>query len=170
MCDQVSPRSLYKATPRVRLPCHSGATTLLILVLATLCAGCSFTYQLGSLFGKDDDTPAVSATGTTAPVTDADKPTSEMPADVDLAYARAAATEVLASGDKRGSARWENPRTGARGMVTPIAKAYIQDGLTCRGFLASFVREGSEAWLQGEACRAQHGKWEVRSLKPWKRV
>jgi surface antigen len=125
---------------------------------------------LGSLFGKDDDTPAVSATGTTAPVTDAEKPTSEMPPDVDLAYARAAATEVLAGGEKRGSARWENPRTGARGTVTPIAKAYVQDGLTCRGFLASFVREGSESWLQGEACRAKYGKWEVRSLKPSKRV
>ena len=170
MRDQVSPDSLYRARPRARLQCRVGAPTLLILALAALCGGCSFSYQLGSLFGKDDDTPAVSVTGTTAGVADAEKPTSEMPPDVDLAYARSAATEVLASGEKRGSARWENPRTGARGMVTPIAKAYIQDGLTCRDFLASFVREGSEAWLQGEACRAQHGRWEVRSLKPWKRV
>lgn len=170
MCDQVSPGSLYSARPRARLQRRAGAPTLFILALAALCGGCSFSYQLGSLFGKDDDTPAVSVTGTTVGVTDAEKPTSEMPPDVDLAYARAAATEVLASGEKRGSARWENPRTGARGMVTPIAKAYIQDGLTCRDFLASFVREGSEAWLQGEACRPQHGKWEVRSLKPWKRV
>lgn len=170
MCDQVSPRSLYNAAPRARLPCCAVARTLLIVALAASCGGCSFSYQLGSLFGKDDDTPAVSTTGTTAPVTDAEKPESEMPPDVDLAYARAAATEVLAGGEKRGSARWENPRTGARGMVTPIAKTYIQDGLTCRGFLASFVSEGSEAWLQGEACRAKHGKWEVRSLKPSKRV
>jgi surface antigen len=143
---------------------------LLIVALAALCGGCSFSYQLGSLFGKDDDTPAVSSTGTTAPVTDAQKPMSDMPPDVDLAYARSAAMEVLASGEKRGSARWENPRTGARGMITPIAKAYIQDGLTCRDFLASFVSEGSEAWLQGEACRAKNGTWEVRSLKPKKRV
>jgi hypothetical protein len=125
---------------------------------------------LGSLFGKDDDTPAVSTTGTTAPVTEAEKPMSDMPPDVDLAYAQSAALEVLASGDKRGSARWENPRTGARGMVTTIAKAYIREGLTCRDFLASFVSEGGEAWLRGEACRAKHGRWEVRSLKPRKRV
>jgi hypothetical protein len=170
MCDQVSLRPLYSATPRARLQSCTAAPTLLILALAALCGGCSFSYQLGSLFGKDDDTPTVSATGTTTPAPDAEKPMSEMPVDADLAYARAAATEVLATGEKRGSARWENPRTGARGTVTPIAKAYLQDGVTCRDFLASFVREGSEAWLQGEACRAQHGKWEVRSLKPWKRV
>jgi surface antigen len=166
----VSPRSLYNATHRARLRCRAGPPTLLIVALAALCEGCSFSYQLGALFGNDGDTPAASVTGTTAPVTDAEKPTSEMPPDVDLAYARAAAMEVLASGEKRGSARWENPRTGARGMVTPIAKTYAQDGLTCRDFLASFVIDGSEAWLQGEACRVQHGKWEVRSLKPRKRV
>ena len=142
---------------------------MIILALAASCGGCSFSYQLGSLFGKDDDTPAASATGTVAPA-DAVNPPTESPPEVDLAYARAAATEVLASGDKLGSAHWENPRTGARGMVTPIADAFLQDGLTCRDFLASYVRDGNEAWLQGEACRLQRGKWEVRSLKPWKRV
>jgi hypothetical protein len=148
---------------------RTGLPTLMVLALALSSGGCSFSYQLGSLFGKDDDKPAASATGTVAPVADFAKPMSEMPPDVDLAYARAAAMEVLTK-DKQESARWENPRTGARGMVTPIANAYTQDGLVCRDFLASFVRDGSEAWLQGEACRAQQGKWEVRSLKPWKRV
>jgi len=105
-----------------------------------------------------------------APVADSAKPMSELPPDVDLAYARAAATEVLAHGDKQEGVHWENPRTGARGMVTPLASAYTQDGLTCRDFLASYVHEGSEAWLQGEACRVHQGVWEVRSLKPWKRV
>jgi hypothetical protein len=26
------------------------------------------------------------------------------------------------------------------------------------------VRRQTEAWLQGEACRTDHGKWEVKSL------
>jgi surface antigen len=166
MCAQVSPRFSYNnASLRARLQHRAGAPIVIILALAASCGGCSFSYQLGSLFGKDDDTPSASATGTVEP---ADAVNAS--AEVDLAYARAAATEVLASGDKLGSAHWENPRTGARGMVTPIANAYIQDGVTCREFLASYVRDGNEAWLQGEACRLQHGKWEVRSLKPWKRV
>ena len=143
---------------------------MIVLALALSSGGCSFSYQLGSLFGKDDDKPLASATGTVPHLADGAKAMSEMPPDVDLAYARAAATEILAKGDKQESARWENPRTGARGMVTPLATAYTQDGLTCRDFLASYVREGSESWLQGEACRAPQGRWEVRSLKPWKRV
>ena len=63
---------------------------------------------------------------------------------------------------------WENPSTGARGTVTPLATAYNQDGATCRDFLASYVKDGSESWLQGEACRAARGKWEVRKMRPWK--
>jgi hypothetical protein len=35
-----------------------------------------------------------------------------------------------------------------------------------RDFLASYVKNGSESWLQGEACRAERGKWEVRNLRP----
>ncbi len=93
----------------------------------------------------------------------------ELPSDGDLAYTRAAAAEVLTRGGNDISMPWENPSTGARGTVTPIAAAYSQDGLTCRDFLASYVRGASEAWLQGEACRESKGKWEVRSLKPWKR-
>jgi surface antigen len=141
-----------------------------LMVLAMSVGGCSFSYQLGSLFGKDDDKPSTATTGTVAPVADSAKPMTELPPDVDLAYARAAATEVLAHGEKQEGVHWENPRTGARGMVTPLASSYTLDGLTCRDFLASYVHEGSEAWLQGEACRVQQGIWEVRSLKPWKRV
>ena len=89
--------------------------------------------------------------------------------DGDLAYARAAATEVLKTNEKNASLPWENPKSGARGTVTPIASAYSQEGRTCRNFLASYVNGRAEAWLQGEACKEAKGAWEVRSLKPWTR-
>ena len=76
---------------------------------------------------------------------------------------------MLINGGKDMSAPWENPRTGARGTITPIAAAYAQDGSSCREFLASYVVKDNEAWLQGEACRMHQGKWVVRSLKPWQR-
>ena len=63
---------------------------------------------------------------------------------------------------------WENPSTGARGTITPLATVYNQDGATCRDFVASYVENGSESWLQGEACRVARGKWEVRKMRPWK--
>ncbi len=60
----------------------------------------------------------------------------------------------MTKGGKDSSVPWENPKTGARGTVTPLASAYNQDGITCRDFLASYVKNGSESWLQGAACRA----------------
>jgi hypothetical protein len=135
---------------------------LAVVALGLATGGCSF--ELGSLLGKHEDKgeggPRV------AHVTDA----GELPSDADLAYASAAAADVLTKGDKDSSAPWENPRTGARGTITPIAAAYTQDGSQCREFLASYVARDSEAWLRGQACRMYQGKWVVRSLKPWQRA
>ena len=80
-----------------------------------------------------------------------------------------AAALVLARTEKDASQPWENPGTGARGTVTPIADAYTQDGFQCRDFLASYIRDGAESWLQGDGCRIHQGKWTVRKLRPLKR-
>jgi surface antigen len=92
------------------------------------------------------------------------------PTESDLAFARTAASDVLTKGDKDSSQPWENPETGARGSVTPLAQAYsAEDGRTCRDFLASYVNGRRESWLQGAACRAGHGRWEIHTIKPWTR-
>jgi surface antigen len=101
-----------------------------------------------------------------ATLPEAPKLASATGAESDIAL-RAAASALFASSEPNASVPWENPNTGARGTVTPIADAYTQSGVTCRDFLASYIQASSENWLQGEACRAQQGKWEVRSLKPW---
>jgi surface antigen len=93
----------------------------------------------------------------------------EGPTEADLAFARNAASDVLTRGAKDSSQPWENPKTGARGSVTPIAAAYNSDGRTCRDFLASYVNGRSESWLQGGACRSDRGQWEIHTLKPWKK-
>ena len=64
--------------------------------------------------------------------------------------ARAAASEVLTKGGKDVSMPWENPRTGARGTITPLASAYSQDGMICRDFLASYVKNGNESGCTGQ--------------------
>jgi surface antigen len=86
----------------------------------------------------------------------------------DLAYARAAASDVLARGGRDSSVPWQNPDTGAGGNITPLASAHIEDGQSCRGFLASYVHGDSQDWLEGSACRTGRGSWEVKSLKPLK--
>ncbi|HET7680277.1 MAG TPA: RT0821/Lpp0805 family surface protein [Xanthobacteraceae bacterium] len=146
--------------PRAGL--HVAAVTL-----ALTAGGCSFSYQLDSLFEKSKQASA-ETTGSIA-AKPAAAPAKPQASDRDLAYARAAASEVLRRGGDGVSQPWENPETGARGTVTPIASAYNLDGFTCQDFLASYVRAGSgEDWMRGEACRVHKGNWEVRSLKPWK--
>jgi surface antigen len=91
------------------------------------------------------------------------------PTESDLAFARNAASDVLTKGDKDSSQAWQNPETGARGSVTPLAQAYsADDGRTCRDFLASYVNGKTENWLQGSACHNGNGRWEIHTLKPWR--
>ena len=118
-------------------------------------------------FGKDakkDDMSDV--TGSIGPIIRSHDDTNLTEAD--LALARNAASDVLTRGQKDASQPWENPETGARGSVTPLASTYTSEGRTCRDFLASYVNGSSESWLQGAACRADGGRWEIQTLKPWK--
>lgn len=135
------------------------------MALGAATSGCS--YKLDSLFGKDDKSDqTASLRPTPAPAPQA---ATASPSEHDLAYAKAAATRMLAKPEKDASEEWENPGSGARGTVTPIADAYTQDGFTCRDFLASYIRDGAESWLQGDACRIHQGKWTVRKMRPLKR-
>jgi len=142
-----------------RVPAAAGP-----VLLALSLGGCSFSYQLDNLFGKRDD---AGLTGTLHAASTPLRAVNDMPPEGDLVIARAAVSEVMAKGGKDASVSWENPETGTRGTVTPIAAARSEDGMTCHEFLASFERRGTSSWMQGEACRAK-GKWEVRTLKPWR--
>jgi surface antigen len=123
--------------------------------------GCSITRFDGG-FSKGDD-----ATGSIGPMAKEGGPAT--PTETDLAFARNAASDVLTRGDKDASQPWENPETGARGSVTPLAQAYSSEGRTCRDFLASYVKGDSESWLQGAACQTgRHGQWEIHTLKAWR--
>jgi hypothetical protein len=140
-------------------------------MLCGLCAGgCSF--QLHSLQASDeadgDQTGSIGRPGDKT----AQKDDVPLPSEIDLAYARAAASDVVAHGSKDtkdNSVPWQNPNNGAGGNITPLATAYSEGGLSCRDFLASYVHGGSQDWLQGAACKTAQGNWEVKSLKPLKR-
>ena len=162
--SSLSRQSGYRGRPcRWHAALNRLAAGACLLALAFAGGGCSFSYQLDNMLakkdeGRPDQTDALRLAGPKSGV--------ETPAEGDLAIARAVASEVLTKGGKHTSLPWENPKTGARGTVTPLASTYQQDGTTCRDFLASYVKNGSESWLQGEACRAERGKWEVRNLRP----
>jgi surface antigen len=160
-------RFLYNGTGALRLCWRPRWRAALVAALAALsAAGCS--YRLDSIFPKSD--PDVEPTGSISRQAQGqNKPNAPAPiAEVDLAYARATAAGALARGGRDISIPWQNPHTGAGGNITPLAASYSEGSATCRDFLASYVRGQAQSWLQGEACRSEHGQWEVRSLKPLK--
>jgi len=164
-------RSRYKGTRKARLWRLRAKAIALALTLGAATSGCSLSYKLDSFWGKDGDKPEQTASlRPTLPAPNAAQPANTAtPNETDLGYAKAAAALVLARTERDASQAWENPRTGARGTVTPIADAYTQDGFQCRDFLASYIRDGAESWLQGDGCRIHQGKWTVRKLRPLQR-
>jgi surface antigen len=159
---------LYSVTPSGRLRRAQRPTLAFVLACALANGGCALSFPLESMFSKKQGT-----TGEVTGSTEHGPMASAFESDqfeADLVYARTVAAELLARGGKDASAPWENPATGARGNITPVAAAYLQDGATCRDFLASYVRGEATAWLAGEACRGVGGRWEVKSLKAFKRT
>src|SRR5690348_14042235 len=129
---------LYTETPLPRLwrRHRCGSLPLMAaLSLSLACGACSLPSNFDSLFGT------AGASDTTGSITPppGSKQAAELPPERDLAYTRAAVSEVLTRGGKNASQPWENPQSGARGTVTPIASAYTQDGALCHDFLASYV-------------------------------
>ena len=154
--------SLYRTWGRVGLSAIGPAGAVVTLILIGLGAGgCSLSRTDGAFAKMDDRGFTGSIAGAQAG--------GAAPTESDLAFARNAASDVLTKGDKDSSQPWENPETGARGSVTPLAEAYASEGRTCRDFLASYVNGRSENWLQGAACQSNQGRWEIHSLKPWRR-
>jgi surface antigen len=161
-------RVLWRARPIAIKPV---AAILSLMAVLMAVSGCS--YHLASLVSSDESRPQV--TGTINPSA---KASSGMPsesssqaspqAELDLAYARAAAAEALSRGSRDASLPWQNPHSGARGNITPLATSYSEAGMPCRDFLASYIHGNAQDWLQGAACRTGGGTWEVRRLKPLK--
>jgi len=143
-------------------PINPLAAIAALLVLS----GCS--YKLASLVSSDDgpqvtgtiNPPSGAASSPTGPVS----PQTEL----DLAYARAVAMEAVSRGSKDTSLPWQNPHSGARGNITPLATSYSEAGMACRDFLASYIHGDAQDWLEGAACRTGSGSWQVKRLKPLK--
>jgi hypothetical protein len=115
----------YRGRPRLWHPALRRLPAAFALTLALAAGGCSFSYQLDNLFTKKDDGERIGSLRLSPKG-------AELPAEADLAVARAAVSEVLPKGSKDSSLPWENPYTGARGTITPLTSADNQDGGTCR--------------------------------------
>jgi surface antigen len=155
------------------------------LVLAVAMAGCSMSFP--SLLGeKDADKSPPSASTSAAFDAKSERAgkadgdiTGSLPlqpaaaasakgalSPIDWAIAKSALRDVLGRGEAGSSQPWENPTTGARGTVTPVAGIYEKDGFPCRNFILGGVRDGRESWYEGTACRIHRGNWDVMTTRP----
>ncbi len=146
-------------------------TPIAVGLIAMLLGGCS--TQLSSLLpgGVSDMAPAVQRSDPehTGSIPLHMASTGNIPAGmtaIDWPLAQAALREALARTDEGPSVPWENPASGARGTVTPIAAAFTKEGMPCRNFIASHVKDGIETWSEGLACRTGANVWDVKSVKP----
>jgi surface antigen len=172
-----------------RLPYHGTARTSAPLawlvstpiaagLIAMLLGGCSM--QISSLLpgGVSDQGPTVIRAQNPDPQTTGSIPlhmtsATDMPLGMsvtDWPLAQAALKEALSRTDDGPSVPWENPASGARGTVTPIAAAFAKEGFSCRNFIVSHVKDAVETWSEGTACRMHQGAWEVKSVKPLKKT
>ena len=124
--------------------------------------------SLGPLFGSRDQGDV------TGSITPRDGRFSNNMSDADWSLAKGAvqaAVEPKTSGPTGGSAmgqptRWENPASGLKGAVMPVADAFVVDAATCRVFLATLVEGTDTHWYQGRACKAGEG-WNLTNLGQW---
>jgi surface antigen len=168
--QEASDGYLYRAAGALRLCGRGRGLPGIVALLCGLAAGgCSFSMH--SLLSSDETD--VDRTGSTAGMSDQGHRPADgaQPSESDLAYARAAALDLLLHSGKAAkdtSVPWQNPNTGAGGNITPLATSHDEGGLPCRDFLASYVHGSAQDWLQGTACRTAQGNWEVKSFKPLK--
>ena len=150
------------------------AAAVLAGVLGCGTGACSMSMQLGEFFSeKKEETLSAradvkEATGSVTMAAKTSK-TSDRMDGADWTLATAALREALAKGDDGNSIPWQNPDTGTRGTVTPVASAFVQEGFPCRNFLASHVGNGRENWFEGTACRVHRGQWDVKTTRPLQR-
>jgi surface antigen len=74
-----------------------------------------------------------------------------------LQEAAAQALETAADGETRD---WSNPKTGARGELTPRA-SYKQDGVSCRDLEVANSARGRSNRLVLTLCKQGDGEWKI---------
>lgn len=62
--------------------------------------------------------------------------------------------------------KWDNTKSGSRGAVTAVGKAYNADSKVCRAFTSELKQGDTTRKLGGTACMVSAGEWKVTEAKP----
>ena len=79
----------------------------------------------------------------------------------------ALATALDPQGDGA-TVKWDNAKSGDRGAITAVGKAYSSDGKICRAFNGELKQGATSRKVKGTACTVSAGEWQVTDAKPFK--
>lgn len=79
----------------------------------------------------------------------------------------ALATALDPQGDGA-TVKWDNEKSGDKGAITAVGKAYNSEAKICRAFISELKQHDSLRKLQGTACVEAAGEWKVSESKPYK--
>ncbi|WP_309083633.1 RT0821/Lpp0805 family surface protein [Chelativorans sp.] len=122
----------------------------MLVFLAVAIQGCSF----GG--GKN----AVDTVLTTSAV-----PPAQVFPDENLAKDGQAILAALSSGPAAGSLPWENPESGARGLITAYS-GEAEEGRDCLAFTTTRESFDGVGLYEGEACKDAAGIMRMRAFEP----
>ena len=80
--------------------------------------------------------------------------------DEDREILKAAVVDALERTRDGESARWENPKTGAHGDLTPRV-SYQSEGLACRDLEVANSARGRNNRLTVTLCKQSDGEWKI---------
>jgi surface antigen len=132
-----------------------------VLIAASSVGGCSTTIPLPSFIATDNE-----ATGSIPRVV---SPLSASLDEEDWRRAKGALAVALDPQGDGAAVNWDNPKSGAKGSVTPVGDAYAKEERVCRAFVADIGGEAPAKSVTGTGCRDKGGEWAVSDVKPWKK-
>jgi surface antigen len=88
----------------------------------------------------------------------------------DWRRAKAALATALDPQGNGGQVGWDNADSGAKGSFAPIGNAFLAKDDICRAFIAAVSVKEPEQWFQGSACRVTPAEWQIKDVKPWKKL
>ena len=128
--------------------------------LGAALGGCSMSFPIASMLPASDD-----VTGSSSKV-----PFGRLLDEEDRRRQKAAMATALDPQGEGAAVHWENPRTGNRGSLTPVGRAYPEDSKVCRAFLGDLKQDGEQKTIQGTACAVSAGDWVVKDMRPFSKV
>lgn len=114
-------------------------------------------FPMGSLLPADD------VTASNSPV-----PFGRMLDEEGRRREKAALATALDPQGDGATVKWDNAKSGDKGAITAVGKAFNAESRVCRAFVGELRQGDATRKLQGTACAESAGEWKMTESQPLK--